>query len=86
MPLSSAISQTTNPSIMFQKQDENLDYLVTQPGDQDDMASKCAEMARQIDLLKGKPQRRNIAIKRYDLECKGGSIDYDRLDNEGISR
>ena len=24
--------------------------------------------------------------QRYELECKGGTIDYDRYDNEGISR
>ena len=80
-----ALAQTQNPSIMFQQPEENQDLTQTSPTDSD-MVSRCAEMARQIELLKGKPQRRYIAIKRYDLECKGGSIDYDRYDNEGISR
>ncbi len=80
------LAQQSNPSIMFQKSDENLDYLVTQPNAQNDQSSECVEMARQIESLRGKPQRRNIAIKRYELECKGGSIDYERYDNEGLSR
>ena len=80
-----AWAQNQNPSIMFQQPEENQGFMQESPGDSD-MNAKCAEMARQIELLRGKPQRRYIAIKRYELECKGGTIDYDRYDNEGISR
>lgn len=79
------LAQNQNPSIMFQQPEKKQDFMEVSPGDPD-MATRCAEMARQIELLRGKPQRRYIAIKRYELECKGGTIDYDRYDNEGISK
>lgn len=82
---SPALAQNQNPSIMFQQPEENQGFMGASPGDSD-MATRCAEMARQIELLRGKPQRRYIAIKRYELECKGESFDYDRYDNEGISK
>lgn len=80
-----ALAQNQNPSIMFQQPEDAQGQLEISPG-QSEMEARCAELARQIELLRGKPQRRYIAIKRYDLECKGGTIDYDRYDNQGISR
>ena len=75
-----------NPSIMFQKQPENLDYLTTPAGQDDEMSARCAEMSRQIDELRGKPQRRYIVIKRYEIECKGAGIDYEKYDNHGVTK
>ncbi len=79
------VAQAQNPSIMFQNDDDSTDYLV-QPQSASGQDARCAEMARQIEALRGKPQRRYIAIKRYDLECKGGSVDYERFENEGFVR
>ena len=82
-----AQNNNPNPSIMFDHQEPQQSDLVTAPeNNKDDLSTRCAEMSRLIDELKGKPQRRNIAIKRYELECKGASLDYDRYYNEGISR
>ena len=77
-----------HPSIMFQAppNQPNSSDIVTTPEKTDELAVRCRELSRQIELLKGKPQRRNIAIKRYDIECKGQSVDYDRYDNLGISQ
>ncbi len=78
-----ASAQNQNPSIMFQQNNDQGQMMNPAPSE---LEAKCTELARQIELLRGKPQRRYIAIQRYDLECKGGSIDYDRLDSEGTSR
>ena len=80
-----AMVHAENPSIMFKDQNQAPDYLVA-PAATPDQDAGCAELARQIESLRGKPQRRYIAMKRYDLECKGGSIDYERLENEGFTR
>ena len=33
----------------------------------------CAELARKVEALKGKPQRRYAAAERYKQECTGGN-------------
>ena len=33
-------------------------------------ADYCNELRRQMDELKGKPQRRNAVVQRYQLECQ----------------
>ena len=55
-------------SIMFGDQDpiytgKTRDSSVT------DMAEHCKQLRRQMDELKGKPQRRNAVAQRYRLEC-----------------
>ena len=34
-----------------------------------DMAEHCKQLRRQMDEMKGKPQRRNAVVQRYRLEC-----------------
>ncbi len=76
----------TNPSIMFKSNQKNLDYLSEDPASRDSgLESRCAEMSRQIDALRGKPQRRYIVIKRYEIECKGQEIDYQVYDHQGFN-
>ena len=87
LPLHSPVfADSDHPSIMFQKPPAQPSDIVTAPDTTDELAERCKEMSRQIELLKGKPQRRNIAIKRYNIECKGQAVDYDRYDNLGISQ
>ena len=47
-----------------------------------DMAEHCKQLRRQMDELKGKPQRRNAVVQRYRLECdqneRSESRDYPR--------
>jgi phosphoenolpyruvate synthase/pyruvate phosphate dikinase len=53
-------------SIMFQPRE--LPF-VEAPRENDDEAGKCAELAKRIESLKGKPQRRHAALERYRLMC-----------------
>lgn len=53
-------------SIMF----EPKDHPFTQaPQVTEDEAEKCAQLTKQIEALKGKPQRRHAAMERYRLSC-----------------
>lgn len=83
---SPVFADSDHPSLMFQKPSSEYSDIVTAPDTTDELAERCKEMSRQIELLKGKPQRRNIAIKRYDIECKGQAIDYNRIENHGIAQ
>lgn len=56
-------------SIMF----GDPDPVYTQPVKKDSAREKtdhCNELRRQMDELKGKPQRRNAVVQRYQLECQ----------------
>ena len=56
------------PSIMFGDRDP---IYTEQAPDREaaDMAEHCKQLRRQMDDLKGKPQRRNAVAQRYRLEC-----------------
>lgn len=38
--------------------------------DTDSKLAYCEQLRKQLDELKGKPQRRKAASDRYDLECR----------------
>ena len=70
-----ASAQERGQSIMFQDKQNEYEHLTTEPkvtgksqGDQ------CMEMTRQIEQLKGKPQRRHALMQRYRLECQESEI------------
>lgn len=57
-------------SIMFEA---NKDYseITTLPADSSGgTKDRCAELAAQVEALKGKPQRRYAASQLYEAECK----------------
>ena len=59
-------------SIMFENQ-QGSDYkhLTTMPkGSQQSLGDRCMEMSREIESLKGKPQRRSSMMERYRQECE----------------
>lgn len=58
----------TGQSIMFGDKDP---VYTEKTRDQSaaDMAEHCKQLRRQMDELKGKPQRRNAVVQRYRLEC-----------------
>lgn len=53
-------------SIMFQPKEHPF---LEAPQKSDLDAEKCAQLAKQIETLKGKPQRRHAALERYRLMC-----------------
>jgi len=56
-------------SIMF----GDPDPVMTQPGTNTTEQEKidlCKQLRRDMDSLKGKPQRRNAVVQRYRLECQ----------------
>lgn len=58
-------------SIMFQNPNEQASEITTVPKDRDDeFRKRCADLSRQIDQLKGNPQRRAAAVERYRAECQ----------------
>ena len=54
----------------------NYDHLVTMPEKTDTSDNKCRDLAREVETLKGKPQRRFTAQQRYEAECLSGQRDY----------
>jgi hypothetical protein len=63
--LNSAIAERSE-SIMFQS---NPSPFMATPRENDDEAEKCTHLIKQIEALKGKPQRRKAALERYRLMC-----------------
>lgn len=55
-------------SIMFGDQDPIYTEKTPDRGAAN-MAEHCKQLRRQMDDLKGKPQRRNAVAQRYRLEC-----------------
>jgi len=56
-------------SIMF----GDPDPVTTQPGintTEQEKKDLCKQLRRDMDALKGKPQRRNAVVQRYRLECQ----------------
>lgn len=69
LPETGATSQ--GQSIMFQQQRGDYSHLTTTPSGQGaSLGEKCQAMAREIDQLKGKPQRRSTLMERYQAECQ----------------
>lgn len=57
-------------SIMFgDKPGNEYEHLTTQPREKS-VGERCVEMARQVERLKGKPQRRSAMAARYREECE----------------
>lgn len=53
-------------SIMFQPKEHPFTQA---PQASDEEAGECPRLAKQIEALKGKPQRRHAALERYRLIC-----------------
>ena len=67
LPLSSLAEK--GQSIMFGDQDP----VYTEPVKTDpakEKADYCSDLRKQMDELKGRPQKRNMVIQRYQLDCQ----------------
>ena len=54
-------------SIMF---DQDRRYLTEMPQQSDGRWERCRKLRKEVEALKGKPQRRFAAAQRYEAECK----------------
>lgn len=45
-----------------------------QPDAAADHGERCEALRREVDALKGKPQRRMTAMQRYEAECQGTAV------------
>ena len=54
-------------SIMFEQPKSDLTSI---PGSSDANWEECKALSREIEALKGKPQRRYAASQRYEAQCK----------------
>jgi hypothetical protein len=62
-------------SIMFQDKPNEYEYLTTEPKPQgQNPGDHCMELSRQIEQLKGKPQRRHALMQQYQVECQEPDI------------
>ena len=58
-------------SIMFQDSQDQRSELTTLPDSQhEDRGERCMQMLNEAEQLKGKPQRRAVAMERYRQECE----------------
>lgn len=67
-----AVSAESNPgqSVVIQApQGEGYEHLTTLPAEPT-LGDRCIEMARELDSLEGKPQRRAALAERYRQECQ----------------
>ena len=57
---------------MFESQPQHENYLTTLPESQrkKSLGDRCIEMSREIERLKGKPQRRSAMAARYRQDCE----------------
>ena len=53
---------------MFENAPDNRE-LTTLPKPPSDRGDRCVELARQMEALKGKPQRRFAVSQQYEAEC-----------------
>ncbi|MEN8205810.1 MAG: hypothetical protein ABFS24_07335 [Pseudomonadota bacterium] len=56
-------------SIMFGDQDP-VSTESTESDPAKEKADYCSDLRKQMDALKGRPQKRNMVIQRYRLECQ----------------
>lgn len=70
--LAGVISADNAPgqSVLIQTpKSDGYEHLTTMP-EQKSLGDRCVEMAREIESLKGKPQRRAALAARYQQECQ----------------
>jgi hypothetical protein len=69
---SNAVAQK-GESIMFQPQEHPI--TKAPPQSNQDKAEECARLVKQIEALKGKPQRRHAAMERHRLMCSDNTLE-----------
>lgn len=68
-----AHAEERNPaqSVLQLKSTADYSHLTEMPEEQTkSLADRCAEMQQEVEALKGKPQRRYLAMAKYRAECE----------------
>jgi hypothetical protein len=73
MAISSNAVAQRGESIMFQTQEHPI--TKAPPQSNQDKAGECARLVKQIEALKGKPQRRHAAMERHRLMCSDNMLE-----------
>lgn len=68
-PASFGQSEDRGQSIMFEDSAGDRYEDVTRAPPRPSAGERCLEMARELEALKGKPQRRSALMARYREEC-----------------
>ena len=71
-----SLAEPTTEIIIPGDTNNNYDHLVTIPEKTSSSEDKCRDLARDVEALKGKPQRRYVAQQRYEAECLSGQRNY----------
>lgn len=67
----SVLAEEKSQSIMFETQADGRNELTSIPKTEGiSKGEKCQQMSREIDQLKGKPQRRHVLMEQYKAECE----------------
>ena len=64
-----AVADDRGNSIMFSDK-TNFNTQITKAPEEQSKGDYCMEMSRQIEKLKGSPQKRHALLKRYQAECE----------------
>ena len=64
-----SIAEKQPPSIMFSNSSEQS-QLTSPTGVDTAKSDRCEKLAKEVEALKGKPQRRYTAAQRYEAECQ----------------
>ncbi len=66
-----ALAEQNMDSVMFKQTQSERSELTSLPADNaQSPGSRCEQMAKEIDSLEGKPQRRSTLMARYRAECE----------------
>jgi len=73
---------TGEPSIPLEYDDRIYERKSRNTGE-NEKTVHCRHLKQKVDELKGKPQRRHVALQRYKLECEDRSDSYDQRHTYG---
>ena len=74
--LAQSAQQQERERLKFQQRARTLGDAIS--ADKPRETARCKELRQEIDLYKGKPQRRYIARRNYEAECMREETDTDR--------
>jgi hypothetical protein len=66
----SAIAEQNMNSVMFQDSNKASNLTTLPDSQKQDHGARCEAMAKEIEALKGKPQRRSVLSEQYRAECE----------------
>lgn len=67
-----ALAEGGPKSMLYLEPESDTSDLTTLPASQRpvDQGDRCIQLMKEVEALKGKPQRRSAAMARYEAECQ----------------